>query len=282
MLKSLVMPILKRAAKPYVAGDTIEDALDIAASAKRHGYGVTICYWQAADESPDATARRYFEAMKEIRTHQLDAHIAVKVPALAGRNDLLSDVIGNARRADIPVSFDSHGIDNAAANLDAAAHVGADRVGCCIPGRWKRSLVDAERAIKLGLRVRVVKGNWAASEDEEHGDIDEGYLGVIDRLAGRCREVGVATHDPALACEAMARLKAAGTPFVQELLYGLPIEPVAAEGRRHQAPTRIYIPYGEAWFPYSAAAAIRRPETIMRLASDIFRPRAAGIPAPGD
>ena len=35
------------------------------------------------------------------------------------------------------------------------------KLGCTLPGRWRRSLSDADRAIEMGLRVRVVKGQWA-------------------------------------------------------------------------------------------------------------------------
>ena len=51
MIKSLVMPVLKQAARPYVAGDELDDAIGIAETATAHGYGVTICYWQADDET---------------------------------------------------------------------------------------------------------------------------------------------------------------------------------------------------------------------------------------
>jgi proline dehydrogenase len=74
-------------------------------------------------------------------------------------------------------------------------------LGCAIPGRWRRSLEDAEHAIELGVRVRVVKGQWP---DPQQPDIDlrDGFLAVIDALAGRAASVGIATHDLPLAREA--------------------------------------------------------------------------------
>lgn len=279
-MKSLVMPFLKMAAKPYVAGDTIDDALGIAETATAHGYGVTICYWQEPDEPPEKVAEGYLNCLERIVAEKIDAHLAVKVPALWERQDLIASVVNKSRDHGVPVDFDSHSVEQAESNFTAAAQLNTDMLGCVIPGRWRRSIADAERAVELGLRVRVVKGNW---EDPSEPDKDQrqGYLDVIDRLAGRCRKVGVATHDPALAREAFARLKKTNTPCVQELLYGLPIEPAAAEGRAAGVKTRIYIPYGEAWFPYSLSNAMRRPAMLYWLAKDLVRGRAPGVPAPG-
>jgi len=273
------MPLLRRATRAYVAGDELDDALRIASSAVEHGYGVTICYWQGADETPESVASHYKNTIRRLAAEQIDSRLAVKVPALWERYDLIGEVLAAAREKNIAVDFDSHTVDRADENFKAAQTFGSEQLGCVIPGRWRRSLEDADRAVDLGLRVRVVKGSFA---DPENPIIDqrEGYLKIIDRLAGRCRKVGVATHDRQLAREAFQRLKAAGTPCVQELLFGLPIEPAAQEGRAAGVPTRIYIPYGAAWFPYSISKALHNPRTLMWLARDFIRPRALKVPPP--
>ncbi|MFC1661444.1 hypothetical protein ACFL3S_08355 [Gemmatimonadota bacterium] len=148
--------------------------------------------------------------------------------------------------------------------------LGPEGLGCAIPGRWRRSLQDVERALDLGVRVRVVKGQWA-DPDEPDMDQREGFLDIIDRLAGRCRKVGVATHDPPLAREAFRRLKTAGTPCEHELLFGLPIEPAYREGLDLGVPARLCIPYGEAWFPYSVSRALEKPTVFWWLLRDLLR-----------
>ena len=160
-----------------------------------------------------------------------------------------------------------------------AAEAGPEGLGIAIPGRWANSPALADRAVELGLRVRVVKGQW---EDPADPDIDlkEGFLGVIDRLAGRCREVGVATHDVALASEAIRRLNAAGTPAEQELLFGLPMDASAQSARQAGLNTRIYIAYGEAWIPYSIRSALRHPRTMLTFLTDLATGHRDGLPKP--
>lgn len=79
-------------------------------------------------------------------------------------------------------------------------------IGVALPARWGRSLEDADAAVAGGLAVRVVKGEWP--DPDRDLDPRRAYLELIDRLAGRARHVGVATHDRELAREAFARLVA--------------------------------------------------------------------------
>src|SRR5207237_6708266 len=118
-------------------------------------------------------------------------------------------------------------------------------LGTTLPSRWRRSDRDAERALELGLRIRLVKGQWEGEEDREPR---EGFLALADRLAGRARHVAVATHDRALAAEALRRLGA--TPGELEQLYGLPLAPPGA---------RVYVPYGRGYLPYAVRQGRRHP-----------------------
>jgi proline dehydrogenase len=107
-----------------------------------------------------------------------------------------------------------------------------------------------DRAIELGLTVRVVKGQWVDREVPER-DPRAGFLEVIDGLAGKAKGVAVATHDPQLARESILRLQASSTPCELELLFGLPVRRVLPVAAELGVPVRYYVPYGSAWLPYA-------------------------------
>ncbi len=278
-MNRLIEAVLMRAARPYFAGTRLEDAVGLAREAGARGYPVTLCYWNAPDDPADKVAENYDAVIDAIAKNGLDAHMAIKVPPVATKPELLSQVLTKAREQGVAVDIDAHAPDEAEADYETAARAGPEGLGIAIPGRWANSPALADRAVELGLRVRVVKGQW---DDPAAPDIDlaEGYLGVIDRLAGRCREVGVATHDTALAREAIRRLTAAGTHAEQELLFGLPMDASADIAREAGLKTRIYLAYGDAWIPYSIRSALRHPRTLLRFATDLATGHRDGLPKP--
>ncbi|MEM9015149.1 MAG: proline dehydrogenase [Pseudomonadota bacterium] len=278
MLKSLALPLMKHAARGYVAGDTIEDATNLVQRLSDNGYHATVCYWHESGAPPEDVAAVYRRMIDHYAATEFDVRLSVKIPGLWERKDLFGAVVKSAETAGVDLDIDSHAPAQSDDTFSLCEGQPASVLGVCIPGRWVRSLADAEKAIERGMRVRVVKGSW---EDPDHPDRDKtaGFLEVIDTLAGRCRHVGVATHDPELADEALGRLTKAGTPCEHELLFGLPMRPAIEAGWRTNTPTRIYVPFGEAWFPYSLSRAAKDPKLIYRFARDFLRHRDDGVPA---
>src|SRR2546428_10485730 len=99
---------------------------------------------------------------------------------------MLAETLGRARQWGFFVHFDSLGpeVADQTFSLLADALERYPKIGCTLPGRWRRSLEDADRAVKLRLNARVVKGQWV-DPDEPSIDPAAGVLAVIDRLAGR-------------------------------------------------------------------------------------------------
>lgn len=278
VLTPIAMPVLRFATRSYIAGSEVDDALHFARAAAEHGFASTICYWNDGKEEPRTVADRYLASLDAIARSALDAHLSLKIPALWDRGDLVRDVIQRARSLGVTVVFDSHAPEQSDLTFEIAEELGSVGLGVAIPGRWTRSRDDVERAVQLGLQVRVVKGQWP----DPVADIDlrQGYLDTIDRLAGRAVHVGVATHDASLAREATRRLRERGTPCTQELLFALPIDPAASEARASGIPLRLYIPYGAAWLPYSVSRAFENPRVFYWLARDLVSSRRLKLPPP--
>lgn len=276
-LKPVVLPLVKHATRAYVAGENAEEGLDFAERVRDAGFSCSMCYWNDGTEEPAIAAEEYLNVLTKGAERDLDMALAVKIPSLWERQHEVDRVVARARELGTPVIFDSHDPHKSDDIIACLEQTGPDGMGWAIPGRWNRSLDDAERAIEMGVRVRVVKGQW---EDPTDPDIDlrEGYLRVIKRLAGRASFVGVATHDAPLAAQAMEILAEAGTPFEQEFVFPLPIEPALKEGKRFGVGARVYLPYGSAWLPYSLSRAISNPVMLYWLARDTIMGRNFKVP----
>jgi hydroxymethylpyrimidine pyrophosphatase-like HAD family hydrolase len=259
----------------YVVGPELDDALPACRRLWQTGFASTICYWNEAGESPRKVTEAYLAALGALARESLNCYLSVKLPPLGFARDLLTEVLEQARQNDIRVHFDSleHAVTEKTFSMIADAVLRHPKLGCTLPGRWRRSCQDADRAVEMGLHVRVVKGQWM-DPDNPKLDPRAGFLEVIDRLAGRARHVAIATHDAALAREALQRLCNTRTPCELELLYGLPIRPGVRVARAAGVPVRLYIPYGYGWLPYSLEQVRQNPRILWWIIRDLLMGRS--------
>lgn len=265
---SLLRQLLDRAARAYVAGPELADAIGFARAIAADGLTSTIGYWNAAEEDAEQVHAACRAAIDGAADAGIRAYVSCKAPALAMSRTAAASLAVRCRERGIGLHFDSLRPEEQAPTLDLIerlAPTGA-ALGCTLPARFPRSASDTERAIALQLRVRVVKGQFADPGGET--EPRSGFLALIDRLAGRAAHVAVATHDPALAEEALQMLAARNTAAELELLLGLPVHGARAVARRLVVPVRIYVPYGHAWLPYSLRAIGRNPRIAFWMLRD--------------
>jgi proline dehydrogenase len=276
MIWSAWEAVAKRAGKAYIAGPELDDAISTCRRLLGQGFGGTICFWNIESDPPKRIVDAYTSALAVLAREKMDCYLSVKLPPLKYDLALLYQVLEQARRTNTLVHFDSleHETADRTLSIIALARRSYPHLGCTLPGRWLRSVADADLVVDLGLHVRVVKGEWP---DPHHREIDPrvGYLNVIDRLAGRARFVAVATHDPELGRTALQRLRQAGTPCSLELLYGLPVKPALKVANECDVPVRVYVPFGHGWLPYSLSHARRNPRVFWWILRDLT---SAGSP----
>ena len=262
------------AARAYVTGSRLEDALEVRARLKGLGIAGSVGFWNARSETPRRVADEHIAVIERLAAERSDCNVSIKAPPLGYERALFREIVQRADDENIAVQLDAEAYESAAPTWQLVVD-GARRhypVGVTLPGRWRRSLADAERAIDLGVRVRVVQGRWP---DPTVPGLSPrlGFLAVIDQLAGQARHVAVATHDCDLARTALERLKAHGTPCELELLFGLPIKPLLGLARELDVAVRVYTPYGQPSLPYELSE-IRDPRIMVRGMRDLVLGRS--------
>lgn len=259
--------MLQRAARAYVAGPELEDGLLAVRKLQQRGFASSLGFWDGGEDSPRSVADACLQALTALPEAKLDCYLSIKLPALQYSRDLLGEVVSAARRSSIRIHFDSLGpetVDRTFAILDQVIP-DYSNISFTLPGRWRRSLRDADWAMERGVRVRIVKGQWA---DESNLDETQGFLAVVRHLSGRAKVLDVATHDPQLARQSLNFLKCSGTAGEVELLYGLPSRRVLALSEELKTPVRFYVPYGHAWLPYCLSQAQKRPRILWWMLKD--------------
>jgi proline dehydrogenase len=280
-LRMCWLPLIKRAARTYVVGPELPHALLLSDRLAKLGFATTLGFRNRAEDSPQQTADAYCSALAAVAPAQQHCYFSVKAPALHFAPELIAQVLRHGQQYGIRIHFDALGPETADPTfaLIAAALPQRVQLSCTLPGRWQRSQYDADWAVKRGVAVRVVKGEWSEGMTGEP-DLRAGFLTVVDRLAGRARHVAVATHDAQLAREALQRLRATNTSCELEVLVGFPVRAVLRVAGKMRVPVRFYVSYGDAWPPYRLSQIKQNPRVGWWFCRDLLFGRALRMPHP--
>jgi CelD/BcsL family acetyltransferase involved in cellulose biosynthesis len=254
-----VRGIVDRAARAHIAGPGLDDALAAAEREAGQGRSVTLGYWDGPEDTPSLVEAISLVTLERLGESGFDAYLSIKPAALGHSPRRIATILARAEELGPAVHFDSTGLDEAEPSWQLLQALARPNLGCTLPTRWGRSLPDAKRAVALGLRVRVVKGQWP-DPDFKPADQRKRFLEVVDAVAG-AEHVGIATHDGHLARAATRTLQGAE----HERLLGLPWRGADLD------PTRIYIPFGHAFLPYAVGQARRHPRLALWVARDVIR-----------
>ncbi|ODU71078.1 MAG: proline dehydrogenase [Novosphingobium sp. SCN 66-18] len=250
------------------------DAQSVARLARRlerRGIGVTTGYIPGPDAEPTAVAAENIAVITLLAGRDGTPYLSAKLPTLAFDEPAFATIAQAADSAAMPLLFDAHALKDAGpihAYL-AALLPQQPGTGIVLPARWRRSLDDAARLRDTTARLRIVKGEWA-DPDWPDCDMDHAYRALVETLAGRSAPVAVATHKPELADHALRTLRTAGTPCELEQLRGLPMRRSTAIARQLGVPVRVYIPFGEGWWPYALDKALARPYLPLWMLRDLI------------
>jgi proline dehydrogenase len=263
-----LLPLVRRASRAYIAGDTLDDALRVADQLASTGTASTLGFWNADEDPTRHVTDVYLAAIRSLAARP-GAYLSIKAPAIGFSPELTDEIAQQAKHQDVRLHFDAMApdtVDSTRVLIERFLAAGV-KVGTTLPGRWRRSPDDALWVAERGIPVRVVKGQWI-DPSAPTLDLRTGFLEVINRLAGRASRVSVATHDVVLAEKAIHRLRIAGTACDLELLHGLPMKESLRLAARLSVDVRVYVPYGKAYLPYALSRMSTNPRLLWWLIRD--------------
>jgi proline dehydrogenase len=260
-----------------ISPKNLAEGLDVCRVLHSRGIPSTLGKFSKSGDDPAEIACEYQRASDALKSSSTEAHfyLSLKPPAMNFDLEHVTAIAATALKNGQSIHFDSHQyvLTDATVRLleqlmghDVSAHnmAGSGRFGLTLPSRWKRSIADAQWVAEKGVRVRLVKGEFKSTHSSDEMDPGKGFLALADRLAGKVPEILVATHDVALAREAIARCKRAGSSVHLELLFGMPIGRMIALSREMAVPVRFYVPYGDTLLLYGIRQFLTNPHKLLR------------------
>ncbi len=281
-------------ASRFVAGETIDAALEATVELNRRGMSATLDYLGesvATRGEAQAASEQIVLLLDRIAQAGVDANVSLKLsqlgvnidPNLALEN--MRRILSRAKQHGNRVRIDMEDSDLVDSTLEIYRTLrdadGFDNVGVVIQSYLYRSRADVERLAAEGAWVRLVKGAYLEPADvayPEKQDVDENFLFLAKRLlSADARQAGahvaVATHDERLIEAVIEHAEHEGVPssaYEFQLLYGIRRalqEALVARGRR----LRIYVPYGTAWYPYFMRRLAERPANLWFFIANYVR-----------
>jgi proline dehydrogenase len=288
-LKRLVTanPVAWRVARRFIAGDRLDDAERVIRELNSRGASVALDHLgenTVFESQARAAAAAYLAGLDRIQDGGLDANISVKLTALGldiGQDLAAEEAAKVAARgkevgAMVGVDMESHVYIDRTLELVEALKRSYDGVGVCLQSYLHRTPEDLARLNRLAIPVRLVKGAYQEPGEvalQRKAEVDAAYARQLDTLVRDNPYPMVATHDERLVRLTKTLVAKHGrdrSTFEFQMLYGVRRdlqEQVVAEGYR----LRVYLPYGDQWYPYLMRRLAERPANLYFFLSNLVK-----------
>ena len=277
----------RRMARRFVAGESLQDAIAAARRCNDAGMAASLDYLgENVASTSDAQRFRdeYLEIFETIAQEKLLANVSCKLTQLgldinsefcAG---LVLSIVERAARFDNFLRIDMEGSAYTQRTIDLVKRVRSRNpaVGTVIQSCLYRSEKDVGELLACGCRIRLVKGAYKEPEDlafPRKADVDANYVRLLQMLLPSGFYHAIATHDPRLIAATIryaAEKRISKDDFEFQMLYGIRTDlqrRLVKDGYR----VRIYIPFGNDWFPYFMRRLAERPANVGFILRNFFR-----------
>jgi len=283
----------RRVSRRFVAGMTVEAAIEAAEHLNAEGIAVTL---DSLGESvlqvsqAEESAAIYHRLLDEIATRKLHANVSVKLtqmgmdigghgagPDLAER--IVGEMVEHAATINSFVRIDMEGSDYTEATIAITERLNKTwpgAVGTVLQAYLYRTEEDAQRLLSQGIRIRLCKGAYKEPADlafPAKSDVDANYIKLMRQLVTSGVFCGIATHDDAIVDNMRNFVTTSGldkSTFEFQMLYGVRRDlqrTLVAEGFG----VRVYVPFGTEWYPYFMRRLAERPANVLFLAKNFFK-----------
>ena len=277
----------RRLAQRFVPGEDLDAAIEAARRSNQAGMTVSLDHLgENVLTREDAVRARqaYTNALERIAAENLNANVSLKLTHLG--LDLgdefcteqlrivakLAAALGNFVRVDMEGSA----YTDRTLRIVKQARAETAAVGTVIQAYLYRSEKDIQGLLSIGCRIRLVKGAYKEPAEvafPHKKDVDANYVKLMKLLLPSGIYHAMATHDPDM-IDATKRFAAErGIPkdkFEFQMLYGIRTD-LQSHLVREGYGVRVYIPFGQDWFPYFMRRLAERPANLLFFAKNLLR-----------
>ena len=282
-------PLTKPLVSRFVAGETLEEAVQVARKLNTSGMTVALdllgeSVHSAADANMAAT--QYIALLHAVERAQVQAYASLKLtqmgldidPMLCVRN--VTHIVAQAAQFNNFVRIDMESSAYTQQTLDVfkQIHKRYENVGVVIQAYLYRSEADIRELNAIGAKVRLCKGAYNEPPTvafPKKQETDANYIRLMQLLLSQGTYPAIATHDEDMIAATRSYAAQHQIPsdrFEFQMLYGIRRdiqEQLVRDGYR----LRVYVPYGGEWYPYLMRRMAERPSNLFFVLGGVLRER---------
>jgi proline dehydrogenase len=286
----LKLGFARNASRRFVAGETCEDAMSVIAAQAKQSILSTIDHLGESVET-EAQARQaaqdYLDALDRIASSGVTSHVSLKLTQfgldVSGDlcRELVLSVIERAAQIGAFVRIDMEGSLHTERTLAVYRDMRKKYSNCGIvlQAYLYRTVDDVKQLADEGIaNIRLCKGAYkepASIAFPQKTDVDDNMVKLMKFLTTTPGAyLAMATHDEKLVDATKQWVEQnhiSNNSFEFQMLYGIRRDlhqRLAAEGYR----MRVYVPYGNEWYPYFMRRLAERPANVWFILSNFFKP----------
>lgn len=275
--------------KPYISGETHEDAIRVSKDLNSKNIKVTLDvlgeFIKTLDEA-ELNKKEYLKLIETSFKNSIDGNFSLKPTSfglLIDKNicyNYVREIVAKAAFYNGFIRIDMEDSPCTDLEIELFRKLKAEfpgNVGLVLQAYLKRTLKDLEEMMDMNssgipLNYRLCKGIYVEPEAIAYKNYEEINLHYLEDLEFMLRNkiyAGIATHDKALvdgAYKLIEKYKVPKNMYEFQMLYG--VTPRLRESIVNEGHTmRVYVPFGKQWFSYST----RRLKENPRMASHIIK-----------
>ncbi|MGD7046207.1 proline dehydrogenase family protein [Jeotgalibacillus proteolyticus] len=277
---------LRFGAARFVAGETVEQAVESIQTLNKEGLCVTLdCLGEFVDNEKEAgeMTELCIEAVQAIGAHKLDSQLSLKLTSMG--LDLSEEVaLENMRRImdaavenNVFVTIDMEDYERCQKTLNLFKQLKGEyeNIGTVIQAYLYRTEGDIADLNSFSPNLRLVKGAYKESPEvafPEKKDVDDNFKKIIKAHLLNGNYTAIATHDDQIIDYTKNLVKEHQIPHEQfefQMLYGI-CEDRQRDLHNEGFKMRVYMPFGTDWYGYFMRRLAERPANVAFVARGIF------------
>jgi len=293
-----------RAASRFIAGETLEDAIQVVKSLNAKNINATLDHLGEHTSNVEEARQakdHILDILEQIDREGVKSNVSIKLTQIGLAVDVelcaenLIEILMFAKKNNTFVRIDMEDSQWVTTTLDlfssAIDQCSCENVGIVIQSYLYRSEEDVSKLLEVGSRIRLCKGAYMEHEEiayPKKSDVDENFDHLMELLVSGSFSNGtptisedgkippipaIATHDDKRIEVTKQHIKVTGLPKTAiefQMLHGIRRDlqdSLAAEGY----PVRVYVPYGSEWYPYFTRRLAERPANLWFFLSNLLR-----------